>query len=58
MTCQCPACKITPHASDCAVHNEPAYPAGPCNCPTFGYVRVEGPIVTVTLTEGPARGKE
>jgi len=20
------------HASDCAVHNEPAYPAGPCNC--------------------------
>lgn len=20
------------HTSDCAVHNEPAYPAGPCNC--------------------------
>jgi len=20
------------HASDCAVHNEPAYPKGPCNC--------------------------
>ncbi|KKK80340.1 hypothetical protein LCGC14_2824500, partial [marine sediment metagenome] len=20
------------HASDCAVHNEPAYPAGDCNC--------------------------
>lgn len=20
------------HASDCAVHNEPAFPAGPCNC--------------------------
>lgn len=20
------------HASDCAVHNEPAYPAGECNC--------------------------
>jgi len=20
------------HASDCAVHNEPAYPAGKCNC--------------------------
>ena len=30
--CQCPACKITPHASDCAVHNEPAYPKGACNC--------------------------
>ncbi len=21
-----------PHASDCAVHNEPAMPAGPCDC--------------------------
>lgn len=20
------------HTSDCAVHNEPAYPAGPCDC--------------------------
>jgi len=20
------------HASDCALHNEPAFPAGPCNC--------------------------
>jgi len=20
------------HKSDCAVHNEPAYPAGPCDC--------------------------
>ena len=20
------------HLSDCAVHNEPAYPAGPCDC--------------------------
>ena len=30
--CQCAACKVTPHASDCAVHNEPAYPKGACNC--------------------------
>lgn len=30
--CQCPACKVTPHTSDCAVHNEPAYPKGGCNC--------------------------
>jgi ribosome-binding ATPase YchF (GTP1/OBG family) len=30
--CQCPECRITPHASDCAVHNEPAYPKGACNC--------------------------
>lgn len=24
--------KLKGHASDCAVHNEPAYPAGPCDC--------------------------
>lgn len=24
-----PCCE---HASDCAVHNDPAYPAGPCDC--------------------------
>lgn len=30
--CQCPECQVTPHASDCAVHNEPAYPKGACNC--------------------------
>lgn len=30
--CQCPACKIAPHASDCAVHNAPAYPVGACDC--------------------------
>jgi len=34
--CQCPACKTAPHASDCAVHNEPAYPAGECNCGAKG----------------------
>ena len=26
------------HTSDCAVHNEPAYPKGECNCGVpFGY---------------------
>jgi len=31
--CQCFACKDgILHASDCAVHNGPAYPAGPCDC--------------------------
>ena len=30
--CQCLACKVAPHASDCAVHSEPAYPTGECNC--------------------------
>lgn len=23
---------VVPHASDCALHNEPAMPAGPCSC--------------------------
>jgi hypothetical protein len=33
--CQCSTCKDGPkHWSDCAVHNEPAYPAGPCDCGT------------------------
>jgi hypothetical protein len=30
--CQCPNCKVTLHASDCAVHSGPAYPAGGCDC--------------------------
>ncbi len=31
-TCQCDECKIRPHYSDCAVHNEPAMQKGKCNC--------------------------
>ncbi len=27
------------HASDCAVHNEPALPVGPCNCGAVAFVR-------------------
>jgi len=32
--CRCAACDGSPwpHWSDCAVHNEPAYPNGPCSC--------------------------
>ena len=30
--CQCPACAPVAHASDCAVHNAPALPVGPCDC--------------------------
>jgi len=30
--CQCKECVITPHKSSCAVHNEPAFPKGECNC--------------------------
>lgn len=29
--CNCGHCGRI-HASDCAVHNEPAYPAGACSC--------------------------
>jgi hypothetical protein len=31
-TVQEPEYRCCPHTSDCAVHNMPAYPAGPCNC--------------------------
>lgn len=32
-SCACAACEATgPHASDCAVHNAPALPPGPCDC--------------------------
>ena len=30
--CQCIACQFIKHDSDCAVHNEPAYPNEACNC--------------------------
>lgn len=31
--CNCVACQTDgPHASDCAVHNEPAEPKGECDC--------------------------
>jgi hypothetical protein len=32
ISCQCPACQKTLHASGCAVHNAPAYPVGKCDC--------------------------
>lgn len=46
--CQCPNCKVTLHASDCAVHSGPAYPAGGCDCgaqqgPEFFTHNVEQP---------------
>jgi hypothetical protein len=33
--CQCKYCKVSPHWSYCAVHNEPAHPIGPCDCGGF-----------------------
>lgn len=29
------------HASDCAVHNEPAYPNGPCDCGLVATINAE-----------------
>ena len=34
------------HWSDCAVHNEPAYPAGPCDCGV-----AQEPVAWVGLTD-------
>lgn len=35
--CKCPACiSASPHLSDCAVHNAPAYRLGPCDCGASG----------------------
>jgi len=30
--CQCEACRRVKHASDCNIHNAPAYPNGHCDC--------------------------
>jgi hypothetical protein len=49
--CQCPACKVTPHASDCAVHNEPAYPKGACDC---GAQPEQEPVAWLIWLHGPA----
>jgi hypothetical protein len=34
--CGCDMCADAPHASDCAVHNAPALPVGPCDCGAEG----------------------
>lgn len=39
---------MTQHWSDCALHNEPAMPAGPCDC---GGVRVSN-VVKLKLVNG------
>ncbi len=37
------------HWSDCAVHNEPAYPAGPCNCGGLAANLRVGDTITIDL---------
>ena len=49
--CQCNACKNgVVHTSCCAVHNEPAYPNGPCDC-GIDLLFEDRPVFTVTKAE-------
>ena len=43
------------HASDCAVHNEPAYPNGPCNCDAASAVQpqAQGEVFNEFFHFGP-----
>lgn len=45
-----------PHASDCAVHNEPAMPNGPCDCGAAGDTRGETRPNPVGPTEASCGG--
>ena len=36
---------MTDHKSDCAVHNEPALPAGPCDCGADSRISVDSDIM-------------
>jgi hypothetical protein len=40
------------HDSDCAVHNEPAYPAGPCDCG----VELPEPLISYKATFATIKG--
>ena len=58
-SCQCSECKVVLHASDCAVHNEPAYPKGECNCgaqpeqePVAMKFKIYKPIVPDPMRQG------
>jgi hypothetical protein len=55
--CQCTACKDgVIHASDCAVHNGPAYPAGPCDCGAMNDRQRLEAIVSVVCKYLPPNG--
>jgi len=42
LTCNCGQCGRM-HHSDCAVHNEPAYPRGACDCIDAALGKIEQP---------------
>ena len=56
--CQCPDCRVTLHASDCAVHNEPAYPKGACNCGAqpeqepVAWMDEDGDVLSANIVDG------
>jgi len=42
LICQCGYCSPSVrHKSDCAVHNEPAMPVGPCDCGAGNWMPIE-----------------
>jgi hypothetical protein len=49
--CKCPECKVVLHASDCDVHNEPAYPKSECNCGATKTKPVSAPPQRKPLTD-------
>ena len=45
------------HASDCATHNEPAYPATACNCGKVSHAKpTEGDLRVVYIPQVPMEG--
>jgi hypothetical protein len=58
--CQCPACcGGVKHDSDCAVHNMPAEPNGPCNCGAAPYAGgLEAFVVAARRVAGYLTAKE
>ena len=53
--CQCTECQIKPHASDCAVHSEPAYPKGKCDC---GAQTEQEPVAECPNLKGKSMNKD
>jgi hypothetical protein len=48
--CGCAACKDgIVHASDCAVHNAPALPTGPCDCQASEITELQAEIERLTV---------
>lgn len=53
--CQCLECRVTLHTSDCAVHNEPAYPKGACDCGAIEQKQKQEPERWAAYMDGDER---